>query len=195
MKINKTQFRKGHNPWNKGKKWSQEIKEKISKSVKILWQNPEYKRHMSEIHKGQVSSMKGKHHSKETKERISKQLIGRRLSEATKKKIGEVERGERHWNWKGGITPINIKIRTGPETKKWRNSVFARDDWTCQKCGKRGIELRAHHILIFSQHPELKFTINNGITLCKSCHNKFHKIYGRKANTKKELKEFLKIKK
>lgn len=34
MKINKTQFQKGYIPWNKGKKWSQEIKEKISKSVK-----------------------------------------------------------------------------------------------------------------------------------------------------------------
>lgn len=147
---------------------------------------------MSEIHKGQVSPMKGKHHLKDTKERISKRLRGRRLPEITRKKIGEVETGERHWNWKGGITPMNLKIRNSLESKEWRNSVFARDDWTCQKCGKRGIELRAHHILSFFQHAELKFAINNGITLCRNCHSKFHKIYGRKANTKKELKEFLK---
>lgn len=185
-------FKKGQIPWNKNKKWPKEIKEKISKSVKALWQNPEYRRHMSEVHKGQVPSMKGKHHTKTTRERISKQLIGRHLSEATRKKIGEVERGKRHWNWKGGITPTNVKIRNSLKSKEWKNSVFARDNWTCQKCEKRGIELRAHHILSFSKYPRLKFEVNNGITLCKSCHQKFHEIYGRKTNTKKEIKEFLK---
>lgn len=186
------QFQKGCIPWNKDKKWPKKIKEKISKSVKVLWQNPEYRRHMSEVHKGQVPSMKGKHHTKATKERISKQLMGRHLPEVTKKKIGEVERGERHWNWKGGITPTNVKIRNSLKSKEWKNNVFTRDDWTCQKCGKRGIELRAHHILSFSKYPKLKFEVNNGITLCKNCHRKFHEIYGRKANTKREIKEFLK---
>jgi hypothetical protein len=147
------QFQKRYTPWNRGKKWPKEIKEKISKSVKILWRNPEYRRHMSEVHKGQVSSMKGKHHTKETKERISKRLRGRRLSEVTKKKIGEVEKGKRHWNWKGGITPINIKIRNSLKSKEWKNIIFARDNWTCQKCRKRGIELRAHHILSLGRYP------------------------------------------
>lgn len=150
---------------------------------------------MSEVHKGKISSMKGKHHTKETKEKISKRLMGRRLSEITRKKIGEAERKEKHWNWKGGITSTNLKIRNSLESKKWKNNVFARDNWTCQKCERRGIELQAHHILGFSQFPRLKFEINNGITLCRSCHGKFHQVYGRKINRIKESKDFLKIKK
>ncbi|XOB42479.1 MAG: NUMOD3 domain-containing DNA-binding protein [Candidatus Nealsonbacteria bacterium] len=185
------QFQKGYAPWNKGKKWPKEIKKKISESVEVLWRNIEYRRHMSEAHRGQISPMEGKHHTKEVKERISKRLKGRRLSRVTKKKIGEAEKGEKHWNWKGGITPMNIKIRNSFRSKEWKNSVFARDNWTCQKCGKRGIELRAHHILSFFEHPKLKFEISNGMTLCKSCHQKFHRVYGRKANTEKETKEFL----
>jgi len=187
-------FRKGHVPWNKNKKRSQKVRKKISKSIKALWQNSKYREHMSKAHKGKSSSMKGKSHTRETKEKISKQLLGRRLSEITRKKIGEAKKKERHWNWKGGITPINIKIRNSFKCKEWKNKVFVRNDWTCQKCKRRGVELQAHHILIFSQFPKLKFDINNGITLCKNCHGRFHKLYGRKINKTKELKDFLKIK-
>lgn len=187
------QFQKGHIPWNKNKKRSQGVKARISKRVKALWQNPKYREHMREVHRGKTSSMKGKHHSKETKDRISKRLIGRRLLKTTRKKIGEAEKRERHWNWKGGITSTNIKIRNSLKSKKWKNNIFVRDNWTCQKCKKKGVELEAHHILRFSQFPKLKFDINNGVTLCKSCHGKFHKIYGRKNNKRKELKDFLEI--
>jgi hypothetical protein len=34
--------------------------------------------------------------------------------------------------WKGGITPINVKIRTSKEYKEWRKEVFCRDKYTCQ---------------------------------------------------------------
>lgn len=78
--------------------------------------------------------------------------------------------GERNPNWKGGITPEHLAIRTSTEYKLWRKAIFQRDNWTCQECGKHGGWLEAHHIKPFAQFPELRLAINNGITLCKPCH-------------------------
>lgn len=53
--------------------------------------------------------------------------------------------------------------------KSWRESVFLRDSFTCQMCGKKG-DLEAHHIRPKSIYPELTLEKTNGITLCKVCH-------------------------
>jgi hypothetical protein len=80
--------------------------------------------------------------------------------------------GKLHYNWKGGITPINVILRTGSEYINWRIAVFERDYYTCQMCGKVGGYLEADHIKPWSLYPELRFDINNGQTLCKiPCHN------------------------
>ena len=72
--------------------------------------------------------------------------------------------------------------------------MFERDNFTCQKYDIRGGLLVAHHINNFSEFPELRFAIDNGITLSQKAHNDFHKIYGKINNTKEQLEEFLKIK-
>ena len=79
-----------------------------------------------------------------------------------------------HWNWKGGISSKNHSIRNSAEYKKWRSGVFKRDHFTCCDCGKKGGELNAHHVKPFSEYPELRLDISNGITLCKKCHNRRH---------------------
>jgi hypothetical protein len=50
-----------------------------------------------------------------------------------------------------------------------------RDDFTCLICKKRGGDLHAHHIQSFTNYPQLRFELHNGITLCVSCHAKLHR--------------------
>lgn len=99
--------------------------------------------------------------------------------------------GDKNWNWKGGVTSENRKLRQSIEFKEWRKKVFNRDNYTDQKTGTRGAELHPHHILNFAEYPELRFDINNGITLSKESHIEFHNIYGKRNNTREQLEEFL----
>lgn len=78
--------------------------------------------------------------------------------------------GDKHWNWKGGITSSVMKIRNSKKMKEWRESVFERDNYTCQACGQIGGKLHADHVMPFSLFPELIFDTLNGRTLCVDCH-------------------------
>ncbi len=82
--------------------------------------------------------------------------------------------GKHHWNWKGGISPKNNVIRQSLEMKQWKKYVFLRDKYTCQKCLKIGGQLHAHHIKPFAKYIELRFDVDNGLTLCPPCHHKEH---------------------
>lgn len=94
--------------------------------------------------------------------------------------------GEKHWNWKGGLTPLIILVRNSSKMKVWRNKVFKKDNWTCQKCNKRGkIIIESHHIKPFikiirennistfmqAMNCLELWNVNNGVTLCKECHD------------------------
>lgn len=94
-------------------------------------------------------------------------------------------RREKHWNWQGGITPVNRLIRHTPEYNNWRKEVYKRDYWTCQMCWKKQKRPVAHHLKSFEEYPDLRFEINNGITLCRSCHKKIHTLIGAETRFKK----------
>ncbi len=101
--------------------------------------------------------------------------------------------GEKHHNWKGGISSKMENIRHSLEMKCWERIVTKRDDYTCQKCREifTKKKLTAHHIQNFSEYPKLIFAIDNGITFCRKCHKLFHKIYGYKNNNKEQIIQFL----
>ncbi len=156
---------------------TEETREKIRKALSGRRLSPK-----TEFKKGQHTSIKtefkkGQHTSIKTEFKK-----GQHPSIKTEFKKGQVSyirlhpeiaaSGKDNGNWGGGVTSENEKIRKGIEYDLWRNSVFSRDNWTCQECGERGGKLNAHHIKRFSEYPELRFAIDNGITFCKKCHAK-----------------------
>jgi len=54
----------------------------------------------------------------------------------------------------------------------WKRSIFIRDEFTCQECGKKETFIQVHHIKSKQEYPLLIWDIDNGITLCKECHYK-----------------------
>lgn len=85
------------------------------------------------------------------------------------------------WNWQKGQ---RLHRETAPLTNKhgnrgnrhaiWREAVLQRDKGTCQRCGATGVEMHAHHIKSYKDHPELRYDVGNGETMCCVCHWQEH---------------------
>ena len=159
-------------PWNKGKKGEYHI-----------WPNgkpPLLKETIEKI----KQKNKGKHFSPKTEFKK-----GVSVSPKTQFVRGDQRiTGKNNNKYKGGITPLMEKIRHLPEYYNWRKSVWQKDYYTCQECGYMGRDIEAHHIKAFSKIIEENniktldealnckelWDINNGITLCKKCHDKYN---------------------
>lgn len=107
----------------------------------------------------------------------------------TKKDAGKFNtrnyKGRYHHNWKGGITPLNTKIRNCQKYINWRHKIFEKDWYRCVLC-KSKKSIQADHIKSFStilkenKVKSLKdalfckelWHIDNGRTLCELCHKK-----------------------
>ena len=171
-------FQKGNIPHNMGKKASPETCLKISENHADMSgeNNPMFGR------TGEKSPLFGKKQPQEWQIKKAKSL----------KEGGNFKHptmfGEDNPSWNGGVTPLRQSIRTCSKSTEWRMNVFQRDLYTCQHCGKSGCYIEAHHKESFSDIIENNnittleasfecnglWDTNNGITLCKECHDKIH---------------------
>jgi len=75
------------------------------------------------------------------------------------------------------LSDANVKNREYQHSNRLdenlRLACLMRDNFTCQKCGKKDTRLEAHHIVWTSKGG--KDSIYNLITLCEGCHDKVHK--------------------
>jgi hypothetical protein len=66
-----------------------------------------------------------------------------------------------------------VARRNAPVVQAWRAAVLDRDGHTCTRCGATE-NLHAHHVVRWADEPLLRVSLENGITLCESCHVEEH---------------------
>ena len=71
---------------------------------------------------------------------------------------------ENHYEWAGGQNE-----RMNPDSREWRKAVLARDGNRCRLCASTE-RVETHHIHRFATHPDLRWVVVNGITVCRECH-------------------------
>jgi len=162
-----------------GKRWTltEETKKKQSKSWKKRKLSDSYSDFLERSRKQGLSN-RGMKMSDETRKKMSESHKANPLRYWFGKKNEKIT-GDKHPNWKGGITPYKIKLRKSADYKRWRSAVYKRDKYTCVICGdNKGGNLEAdHHPIqfkdIYTKEDISKlWDINNGRTLCKKCHKK-----------------------
>lgn len=89
------------------------------------------------------------------------------------KRRSKIYIGENATAYKDGKSLKRDRARLAPQLKEWREAVYKRDNYMCQECGNDS-KIHAHHIKSWSSHDNLRFDIDNGITLCIFCHGKLH---------------------
>lgn len=152
---------KKHAAWNKG------IKLDRTKYPNMGHLTPH-----SKESRDKISVAKG---SPKERERARSYMLGRKMSvEAIEKmrlsKIGKC--GENAYAWKGGLPARKRQdVRNDSAYHGWRMGVWKRDGFKCKInnddcCGK----IEAHHILSWREYVELRYEVNNGITLCHAHH-------------------------
>lgn len=157
-------FQKGHGGIVNGKPLrTKESYAKLGKHLSVLYAG------RTEFAKNLGTGMLGKRHKESTKLKISV------IASRQKGKPKPWMRGEGNSQWMGGVSPANKIARRSVEYKNWRNSVYKRDMWTCRRCKTNGGRLHPHHRKMFSKHPESRYDVENGVTLCEPCHRTVHK--------------------
>lgn len=77
--------------------------------------------------------------------------------------------------YKGRLYRYNSsrQSRESRQYHKWRVRAIMRDGGACRICGElNGLEV--HHLFSWSHYPIYRLAKENGVTLCKCCHDDFH---------------------
>lgn len=84
-----------------------------------------------------------------------------------------------------------ISTRENALNDRWVKDIFKRDKYSCQICFEKSHNIHAHHLDGYHWAKDKRLDLKNGITLCVNCHNRFHKTYGLRNNTKEQFLAFL----
>ena len=90
--------------------------------------------------------------------------------------LAHVFRSYHGWGWVDKIDykPRPQDSRRSSKYNTWRMAVYRRDGFKCRFCGDDD-QIHAHHIKPWADYPDLRFDVDNGITLCPTCHRAIHR--------------------
>jgi transposase-like protein len=154
-------------------------------------------------------AMKGFKPKKESVEKMRKTKSGVNLKDWHKKKIGDALRGKkkskefvrnmslaRRGKNNPNYNPDRSKLERARLGRSWNlgygcwSKGVKKRDRCCIVCGSEE-KLVSHHLDNFYEFEDKRTDLDNGVTLCRECHKKFHRLYGRKHNTEEQFKQFL----
>jgi len=165
--------------------------------------------------KSKRGESKGINHNKFKHGKYSKEFFGFCIKPGCDKKLSRIEAkrcnyhaiierfkdSKNHPAYIDGRSFLTALIRASKKYIDWRKKILKRDNYTCQKCFKKGDNLEVHHIKSFKSVLEKFLNFNNqfspiedkellvklaidydnfwdlsiGQTLCKDCHNRTKK--------------------
>lgn len=162
-------FKKGFTPWNKNtgirleKKQCENCGVIFISKYRVTRKYWDKRRFCSEVCMG--ISMKGK------LPKNHEALCKMSRTEATKQKMSEAQSGEKSFRWNPDRSAVTHNRRNDGEYLQWRKKVYLRDNFKCKiadaDCSGR---IEAHHVLGWAEYVELRYEVNNGITLCQVHH-------------------------
>jgi hypothetical protein len=153
-------------------------------SYECYWENKTRTKQEREAHSKKLKEYYKTHKSYWTGKKRGK------TPKHVREKLSEALRGEKSYQWKGGVSKLYETIRKTDIYKDWSTKVFERDKYLCQQCKNNNIKyLNVHHKktireIIKDNNIKTKWDsysckelwdLNNGITLCVECHKKEHK--------------------
>ena len=147
-------FQVGNVPWNKGKP-----NPKVSVALKG--------------HK--VSAATRLKMSLARRQNPTRYWSGRTRPLDTRRKLGR--KRDQHWHWQPDRSKLLARrlVENPHRYMEWSKNVKNRDNWRCriadQDCNG---PLEAHHILPWRAYPNSRYSLDNGITLCRFHHPRKH---------------------
>lgn len=119
----------------------------------------------------------GRKHTEKARQKQSQAKRGRKQPLAQRIAQSARMQGIPVTEWRAFKSTEYERLKGSLEYVTWRKAIFERDSYTCQNCGIKGgcgrrVLLHPHHIKSKARYPEFTLDVNNGITLCHSCHKK-----------------------
>ncbi len=179
-KMSRIAKERGYGKWMQGRKLSEQAIEKMRLAQIAIGSDLEERRRRSERAKangygkwmsGRAAPARLVQHCKDRKGKTYSDVYGDRAEMESEKRR---QSNRNRWIGREKKADTRPKHNADHRYSDWRRAVFQRDNFTCQHCKVTGSLLHAHHLKRWSTHPDLRFEITNGLTLCVTCHKAEH---------------------